>query len=182
MQVWDCELRERSSAGATSSAYSWGPTRSLAVIACRQVEDWASGRPKGEEVGMVNSTSHRCRGPILRPGQHGGTCASMFLYFPARETQQRQHWRRTKSDATNSKPPSSRYSTATSARRAGLSIQNLLRIIFRIDFGREVFLGECAQKGGEDVEVSMQTSSTSQNDKQFRRSRPSQNQGWVRGP
>lgn len=181
MQVWDCELRERSSAGATSSAYSCGPTRSLAVIACRQVEDWASGRPKGEEVGMVNSTSHRCRGPIVRPGQHAETWASMFLYFPAREPQQRQHWRRTKSDATYSKPPSSRYSTATSARRAGLGIQNLLRIVFRIDFGQAVFLGECAQKGREDVEFCMQSSSTSQNDKPERISRPSQNLGRVLG-
>lgn len=60
-----------------------------------------------------------------------------------------------------------------------LSIQNLLIITFRIDFGPEVFWGEGAQKGGEDVEMSMQTSSTFQNDKEFRRSRPSQNQGWV---
>ena len=146
LQVWDCELRERSSAGATSSAHSWGPTRSLAGVACRQVEDWASGRPKGEEVGMVNNTSHRRRGPAVRPGQHGETCASTFLHIPARGTQYRQHWRRTKSDATNPKPPSSRYSTATNARRAGLGIQNLLRIVFRIDFGRAVFLAECAQK------------------------------------
>ena len=181
MQVWDCELREHSSAGATSSAYSWGPTRSLAVIACRQVEDWASGRPKGEEVGMVNNTSHRCREPAIRPVQHEKTWASTFLYFPARRTQHRQHWRRTKSDATNSKPPSSRCSTAANARRAGLGIQNLLRIVFRIDFGRAVFLAECAQKGREDVEFCMQSSSTSQNDKPERISRSSQNLGRVLG-
>ena len=101
------------------------------------------------------------------------------MYFREGAKLMRRRYRRTKSDATNSKPPSSRYSTATKARRAGLDIQNLLRIIFPIDFGRAVFLGECAQNGGEDVEMSMQTSSTSQNDKKFHRSRPSQSQGWV---
>ena len=69
-----------------------------------------------------------------------------------------ERYERTKSDATYSKAPSSRYSTATKARRTVLNIQNLLRITIRIDFCREVFLGECAQKGGEDVEFSMQTS------------------------
>ena len=105
----------------------------------------------------------------------------MSLYFPARGIELRQHWRRAKTDATNSKPPSSRCSTAANARRAGLGIQNLLRIVFRIDFGRAVFLGECAQKGREEVEFCMQSSSTSQNDKPERISRPSQNLGRVLG-
>lgn len=48
---------------------------------------------------------------------------------------------------------SSRYRTATKARRAVLNIQNLLRIVFRIDFGRAVFSAGCAQTGGEDVEM-----------------------------
>ena len=102
-----------------------------------------------------------------------------FLYFGGGETQGGERGRRTKSDATNSERPLSRYSTTTKARRAGLSIQNLVRIVFCIDFVREVFLAGCAQNGGEDVEMSIQTSSTSQNDKKFHRSRPSQSQGWV---
>ena len=104
---------------------------------------------------------------------------TMFMYFWPRRADARGCYRCAKRDATNSKAPSSRYSTTTKARRAVLSIQNLFRIVFRIDFGRAVFLAGCAQKGGEDVEMSMQTSSTSQNDKTFRRSRPSQSQGWV---
>ncbi|KAL1707823.1 hypothetical protein EV121DRAFT_268251 [Schizophyllum commune] len=71
--------------------------------------------------------------------------------------------------------------TAANARRAGLGIQSLLRIVFRTDFGRAVFLGECAQKGREDVELCMQSSSTSQNDKPERISRPSQNLGRALG-
>ena len=130
---------------------------------------------------MVNNTSHRRRGPAVRPGQHEETLASIFLYFSARGTPYRQHWRRTKSDATYSKRPLSRYSTATKARRTVLNIQNLLRITIRIDFCREVFLGECAQKGREGIDFCMQSSSTSQNDKQKRRSRPSQNRRWVPG-
>ena len=102
-----------------------------------------------------------------------------FMYLGGGATQRGEHGRRTKSDATYSKRPLSRYSIATKARRVILSIQNLLRMMMRNDFVREVFLAGCAQKGGEDVEMSMQTSSTSQNDKKFRRSRPSQSQGWV---
>ena len=90
------------------------------------------------------------------------------MYFGAGANLMRRRYRRTKNDATYSKRPLSRYSTATKARRTVLDTQNLLRIIIRIDFGRNVFLGECAQNGGEDVEVSMQTSSTSQDDKQKR--------------
>ena len=130
-------------------------------------------------MGMVNNTARRGRELTVLPEQHEDTCASMVLYFGARDIGKCQCWRPTKGDATYSKRPLSRYSTATKARTAVLSIQNLLRIIIRIDFGREEFWGECAQNGGEDVEVSMQTSSTSQNDKEFRGSRPSQSQGWV---
>ena len=101
------------------------------------------------------------------------------MYLRAGAKPMRRRYKRTKNDATYSKRPSSGYSTATRARRTVLNIQNLLRITFRIEFGRSVFLGECAQKGREDGEFCMQTSSTSQNDKTFRKSRPSQSQGWV---
>ena len=46
-----------------------------------------SGRPKGEEVGMVNNTTHRRRGPAVRPKKHEETLASIFLYLAARGTQ-----------------------------------------------------------------------------------------------
>ena len=105
----------------------------------------------------------------------------MGVYFGAGAKLMRRRYRRTKSDATYSKRPLSRYSTRARTRRAVLGIQNLFRMIDCIDFGRSVFLGEGAQKGGEDVELHMQTSSTSQNDKQIRRSRPSQNRRWVQG-
>ena len=182
MQVWDCELREHSSAGATSSAYSCGPTRSLARIPCRQVEDWHRGEPVSKQMSTVNIERRRHPGLTILLGQHAEVWEIMYVYFRGRGMADGERYERTKSDATNSKPPSSRYSTATKAQRAVMNIQNLLRIVFRIDSGRAVFLAGCAQRGGEDVELSMQTSSTSQNDKTFRRSRPSQSQGWVQGP
>ena len=101
------------------------------------------------------------------------------MYFGAGAKLIRRRYRRTKNDATYSKRPLLRYSTRARARRAGFGIQNLFRMIFRIDFGRGIFLGGGAQKGGKEVELHMQTSSTSQNDKQIRRSRPSQNRRWV---
>lgn len=53
LQVGDCELRVRSSAGATLPAYSWHPTRSLAGISCRQVEDWDRGEPVSKQMSVV---------------------------------------------------------------------------------------------------------------------------------
>ena len=103
------------------------------------------------------------------------------MYFCAGAKLMRRCYRRTKNDATYSKRTLLRYSTRARTRRAGLGIQNLFRMIDCVDFGRSVFLGEGAQKGGEEVELRMQTSSTSQNDKQIRRSRPSQNRRWVQG-
>ena len=103
------------------------------------------------------------------------------MYLCAGAKLMRQRYRRTENDATYSKRPSSRYSTRARTRRAGLGIQNLLRMRDCIDFGWFVFLGGGAQKGGEEVELHMQTSSTSQNDKQIRRSRPSQNRRWIQG-
>ena len=100
----------------------------------------------------------------------------MGVYFGAGAKLMRRRYRRTKNDATYSKRPLSRYSTRARTRRAGVSIQNLFRIANCIDFGRFVFLRGGAKKGGEDVELHMQTSSPSQNDKQKHRSRPSQNQ------
>lgn len=105
----------------------------------------------------------------------------MGVYFGAGVKLMRRRYRRTKNDATYSKRPLLRYSTRARARRAGLGIQNLFRIKNCIDFGRSVFLGGGAQKGGKEVELHMQTSSTSQSDKQKRRSRPSQNRRWVQG-
>ena len=105
----------------------------------------------------------------------------MGVYCGAGAKLMRRRYRRTKNDATYSKRPLLRYSTRARARRAGLGIQNLFRMIFRIDFGLGIFLGGGAQKGGKEVELHMQTSSTSQNDKQIRRSRPSQNRRWVQG-
>ena len=102
------------------------------------------------------------------------------MYLCADAKLMRQRYRRTENDATYSKRPLSRYSTRARTRRAGVSIQNLFRMINCIDFG-SVFLGECAQKGREDVEFCMQSSSTSQNDKPERISRPSQNLGRVLG-
>ena len=133
-------------------------------------------------MSVVNTMAYGGCGLAVLPEQHAEVWAIIEMYFCVGAKLMRRRYRRTKNDATYSKRPLSRYSTATKARRAVLNIQNQLRITFRIDFGRAVFLGECAQKGREDVEMSMQTSSTSQNDKQFRRSRPSQSQGWVRGP
>ena len=43
LQVWDCELRVRSSGAATSSACSVDPTESLLEIECHQLEDWDRG-------------------------------------------------------------------------------------------------------------------------------------------
>ena len=43
LQVWDCELRVHSSAGATSYACSVRPTESLPGIGYRQLEDWDRG-------------------------------------------------------------------------------------------------------------------------------------------
>ena len=43
LQVWDCELRVRSSGAATSSACSVHPTESLLEIECHQLEDWDRG-------------------------------------------------------------------------------------------------------------------------------------------
>ena len=103
----------------------------------------------------------------------------MGVYFGAGAKLMRRRYRRTKNDATYSKRTLLRYSTRARTRRAQLGIQNLFRMIFRIDLGRSVFWGGGAQNGGEEVELHMQTSSTSQNDKTFRRSRPSQSQGWV---
>ena len=105
----------------------------------------------------------------------------MGTYFGPGAKLMRRRYRRTKSDATYSKRPLSRYSTRARTRRAGLGIQKLFRMRNCIDFGRSVFLGEGAQKGGKEVELRMQTSSTSQNDKQKRRSRPSQNRRWFQG-
>ena len=105
----------------------------------------------------------------------------MGKYLRAGAKLMRRRYRRTENDATYSKRPLSRYSTRARTRRAGVSIQNLFRIANCIDLCRFVFLGGGAQKGGEDVELHMQTSSTSQNDKQIRRSRPSQSRRWVQG-
>ena len=105
----------------------------------------------------------------------------MGMYFCAGAMLMRRRYRRTKNDATYSKRPLSRYSTRARARRARLGIQNLLRMINCIDFGRFIFSGGGAQNGGEEVELHMQTCSTFQHDKQIRRSRPSQNRRWVPG-
>ena len=83
--MWDCELPVRFSAGVTLSAYSPHPTGSLAEIACRQVEDWACGEPVSKQMSIVNNKGSRRRELIVLPEQHEETCASMFLYFGARD-------------------------------------------------------------------------------------------------
>ena len=60
----------------------------------------------------------------------------MGVYLWAGAKLMRRRYRRTKDDATYSKRPLLRYSTRARTRRAGLGIQNLFRMIFRIDFGR----------------------------------------------
>ena len=84
-QVLDCELPVRFSAGVTLSAYSAHPTGSLAEIASCQVEDWACGEPVSKQVSIVNDKGSRGRELTVLPEQHKETCASMFLYFGARD-------------------------------------------------------------------------------------------------
>ena len=132
-------------------------------------------------MSVVNTMAYGGCGLAVLPEQHAEVWAIIEMYFCVGAKLMRRRYRRTKNDATYSKRPLSRYSTRARTRRAGLGIQKLFRMKNCIDFGRSVFLGEGAQKGGKEVELRMQTSSTSQNDKQIRRSRPSQNRRWVQG-
>ena len=60
-----------------------------------------------------------------------------------------------------------------------MDIQNLLRIIFRVDFLSTIYFGEVTDYQGEDVEFSMQSSSTSRDDNAERISRPSNSRRGV---
>ena len=52
--------------------------------------------------------------------------------------------------------------------------------MFRVDLEFGYFLGEVTRSGGDEVELSMETSSTFRNDKKDRRSRPSVSRRWIR--
>ena len=84
----------------------------------------------------------RHRGLAVLLGHHAEVQEIMYMQFGGEGELKEERCERTKSDATNSKAPSSRYSTATKARRAVFDIQNLFRITICINFGREVFLAE----------------------------------------
>ena len=49
------------------------------------MEDWAYGEPMSKQMGMVNNTARRGRELTVLPEQHEDTCASMVLYFGARD-------------------------------------------------------------------------------------------------
>ena len=85
MQVWDCELEVHSSGGVTSSEYSSHPMESLAEIMSRRVEDWACGEPMSKQMSIVNNEGRRCRELTVLSEKHEETCASMLLYFGARD-------------------------------------------------------------------------------------------------
>ena len=177
--MWDCELAVRCAGGVTASAASRLPIQSLLRIRGHGVEDSAAGEVVVVEEGVVSNMARRRREPTKHPECHGEMYHITFLYSLRRYPPGRRHGRRDKSDTTYSNRPCLRYGTLSAARRAGFDIQNLLRIKFRIDFVREVFLGGCARNGWEDVEFCMQSSSTLRNDKSERRSRPSQLRGRV---
>ena len=143
------------------------------------MEDSAGGEVVEVEEGVVSNTACGRREVAERPECHGKMYYIIVLYSLCRYAPGRRHGRRDESDATYSNRPCLRYETLSAARRAGFDIQNLLRIEFRIDLVREVFLGGCARNGWEDVEFCMQSSSTLRNDKSERRSRPSQPRGRV---
>ena len=87
-------------------------------------------------MSVVNTMAYGGCGLAVLPEQHAEVWAIIEMYFCVGAKLMRRRYRRTKNDATYSKRPSSRYSTRTKARRAGLGIQNLFRMINRIDFGR----------------------------------------------